>query len=506
MTSPEHGLKQSAGSALVWSATFTLGRDLIQFGTMLILVRILSPQIYGQFALAQTVHIFLAVISVKTIAPFALQARDPENFDWDLQFTAGAVLNGSVFVISLMLAGGFYVLGGDSGRSVGMLLAVMAFVFPIEIIGTHYFTWLQAHHLWKRMRLLLFAGTALGSIAAIGLANFGGGAFALAVGNLCFTLPLLLEYAARRPFPLRLQPGRLHLYSRGREFGLNRVASGGLQAGSSIAEQSIISGLFGFSTLGLYTRAVGLAQITSGRIGPVVAQALYPVLTRAEASSDRFQRFAGILFQGALWTSVPAAAFLGLEADRLVRLLYGEKWLAVIPLMAAAAALLALRGLHLTMNQIMLANLQQKDCLRLDWIAAISMVAVILSTAFLGPKFYLFALTVHAAIVLLGTSYLAVKGGAIAAAHTVRVIGGCAVAVLIATSVVAVLPSLAFGSALTSTVITLMAHGVGFGVSYTLTLRMLMPSEVVTIVEASPVPSRIQDMILPLLILRRRHL
>jgi O-antigen/teichoic acid export membrane protein len=499
-------MKASAGSALIWGVTFTLGRDVIQFASMLILVRLLSPEVYGQYALAQTVQLFLAVFSLKTIAPFALQERDPEIFDWDLQFTAGAILNIFIFIISLLLSIGFYLLADEDTRMVGMLIGMMALVFPIEIIATHYFTWLQAHHYWKRMRLLLFAGTVFGSVSAILLAKLGGGAFALAIGNLCFALPLIVEYVIRRPFALRFQPRRLHLYQRGYKFALNRVASGGLQAGSSLAEQSIISAFFGFSILGLYTRAIGLAQITSGRIGPVVTQTLFPVLTRAEASSDRFKRFAGFLFQGVAWTSVPAAAFLALEADRLVILLYGQRWLAVTPLMAAAAVLLALRGLHATMNQIMLANLQQKACLRLEWATAVTMLAVILSTAFLGPKSYLVALTVHAGLVLLGTSYIAVKGSAIAAARTIRIMGSCAFAVLTATLAVALLPSQKIEAEPASMIMTLLIHVAIFGVSYILVLRLLAASEMVALIEASPLPGRVQAIVLPLLILQRNHI
>ena len=492
MTIPGKDLKHSARSALVWGVTFTLGRDLVQFGSMLILARLLSPEIYGQFALTQTIQIFLAVISVKTISPFALQVRDPKDFDWDLQFTAGTVLNTAVFIITLIVAGGFYVFGGEIGRTVGMVLAVMALIFPTEIIGTHYFTWLQAHHLWKRMRLLLLVGTFLGSISSIALAKLGGGVFSLAIGNLCFTLPMIFEYAVRRPFPLRFQPRRLHLYRQGREFGLNRIASGGLQTGSSLVEQSIISVLFGFSTLGVYTRAVGLAQITSGRIGPVVTQTLYPILTRAEASSDRFRRFAGILFQGVLWTSVPSAAFLALEAQQLVHLFYGDKWLSVIPLVGAAATLLSLRGLHLTMNQIMLANLQQKVCLRLDWAAAISLLTVILSTAFLGPKFYLLALSVHAALVLLGTTWFAIRGGAIAAVPAVRAIASCLAATMVAIAAITYIPSNAVRSSVIETLLSLAVHGVVFGVVYILILRLLAPKEIEFVLGALPLPERVE--------------
>lgn len=486
-------LKQSAGAGLIWGVAFTFGRDIIQFASMLILVRILSPEVYGQFALAQTVQLFIAVLSLKAIVPFALQAREPNTFDWELQFTAGAVLNTVVFIISLLIAGAIYFFGTESQRMVGAVLAVMALVFPAEIIGTHYFTWLQAHHVWMRMRLLFLAGSLLGSLIAVICASVGLGVFALAVGNLCFILPLIADYAIRRPFPLSFNPRRLSLYEEGWKFGLNRVAAGGLQAGTNLAEQSIISGIFGFSALGIYTRSIGLAQITSGRIGPVVSQTLYPVITRAEASSDRYRRFAAILFQGVLWTSVPAAAFLGLEAERLVHFLYGEKWSDVVPLMGAAAALLALRGLHLTMNQIMLANFQQRECLRIDLVAAGSMLAIVLSTAFLGLQILLIALGIHAALVLCGTTYFAVRGGAIAITSVIRGVSSCVVAVAGASASVQFLPGIDLGGPVMSLTLSLTGHCLIFGAAYTLILRMVAFQEMAILVDALPLSAKLRS-------------
>lgn len=492
MVAEEVNLRKSAGMALIWGVAFNFGRDIIQFGSMIILVRLLSPEIYGQFALAQSIQLFLGVVSFKTIAPFAFQARDPSKFDWDTHFSAGLTLNLFITAVTLCLAAGFYTLGGQNLRAAGVVLALMAFVFPIEVMSTHYFSWLQAQHTWARMRILLLLGAVGSASISVLLAATGAGVVALAVGNGIFVLPLVADYFIRRPYPLRFQRDWYSRYSEGRAFALNRMTATSLQTGSTVVENSIFSGIFGFSTLGIYTRSIGLAHIASGRIGPLVAQTLYPVLTRADASSDRYRRFAGILFQGVLWTSVPAAAFLGVEADHLVRFLYGEKWLGVIPLLGAAAVLLALRGLHQTMNQIMLANLQYKVCLRLEWAGAVSMLAAILSAAFLEPKGYLLVLGAHAALVLFGTAFFAVRGGAITASHTVRVMASCIVATTVAIAVVMILPGIELGPPLLSTVLSLTAHGVAFVGVYTMTLRLIAPKDLAVLLGALPLPTRLK--------------
>lgn len=467
---------------------------------MLILVRLLSPEIYGQYALAHTILLFLSVISVKTIAPFALQSRDPSAFDWDTHFSAGATLNVIVTFASLLIAGGLYFWNTEVTKSIGKILFLMSLIFPIEIISTHHFVWLQAHHSWRRMRLLLLFGALLGAIGSIILASMGAGVVALALGNLLFGMPLLLDYVIRRPYTVRYKPLWFRDYIDGKRFGLNRMASASLASGANLTEHWILSAMFGFATLGIYTRSFGLAQITSGRIGPVVMQSLYPVLTRAKAGSDRFRRFSGILYQGVLWTSAPAALFLALEASPLVTLLYGNKWLDVIPLMGVAAALLALRGLHLTLNQILLANLQQKICLRLDFAAAISMFGVIFTTVAFGPFIYICALAGHAALILIGTTYVAIRCYALDASKLFRNLSACLGALLITTLVMYFAPFDSHQASSAISVAGLALRFILFSFVYVVALRLLSPRGLFELLDVLPLPLGLETAIVLLMV------
>lgn len=485
-------LRASARAGLVWGVFFTLGRDAIQFLSMLALVRILSPEIYGQFALAQSILILLSMISLKTFAPFALQSRNPREFDWDVQYSVGLVINTTVFAATLLVAAGLYIWGSPALQTIAAALAVLSLTFPAEIIGTFYFTRLQAEHDWRRMRTLLLQGALLSSVCAILLAMAGAGIFSLVFGSILLTLPLSIDFF-RQPEKPRFRRDWYCRYGEGFRFGFNRSTAGALTAGSTLAEQSVLSAIFGFSTLGVYTRAIGLAQITSGRIGPVVMQMLYPVLTRAEVKSERFRRFAALLCQGVMWTSFPAAAFLALEGERLVGLLYGDKWGGVVPLIAAAAALLALRGLHQTLNSILLANQQPALCLHLDFVGTASSLAVLAAAVFFGPQIYLYALSAHALVIVGLTALWGNKGGAIAAADVIRLGAACLLAVtagaLVHTLAMQALePMFAGWPVLPILAITVML----FSLTYVITLRLISPTSFFSLLEALPLPHRIR--------------
>jgi O-antigen/teichoic acid export membrane protein len=258
-----------------------------------------------------------------------------------------------------------------------------------------------------------------------------------------------------------------------------------------LVEQSALSSVFGFTTLGIYTRAIGLAQITSGRIGPVAVQTLYPVLSRAEAGTKQFRRFSGLLYQGVVWTSFPAAGFLVLESERIVHLLYGSAWHGVVPLMAAAAVLLALRGVSQTLNSILLANLQQAICLRLDLIASLSSIAIVVAAVFYGPRVYLYALAAHAGGILGLTAYFGVRGGAIAKNDVPRVVGSCLAAVAVAATVHTITVGMLIPSGWPAGGLLVAAASL-FTLVYVATLRLLSPVSFFDLLGALSLPPRVR--------------
>lgn len=489
-------LRQSARSGLAWGVWFTLARDVLQFLTMLVMVRLLSPHDYGQQALASTVIGFIAVASLKTVSQLPLQARNPDDFDWDTHFTVGAVVNSIVFVATLLVGGAIALIGSDDMRTLGYLVMVLSPVFLVEIYGTYQLTWLQARHEWGRMRLLLIVGSLFACVLGIGLAFAGWGAFALASMPMFLAIPLAGDalVSAHRP---RFSMSALTKYAEGLRFGVNRAASSVAYAGRALAENSILSGLFGFSALGSFTRAVGLAQITSGRIGPVASQTLYSILTRAEARSERFGRFSALLLQGVIWTSVPAAVFLSMEAGPIVRLLYGSHWTAVIPLVPLASLFICIRGANATLNQIMLANLQVGDCLRVD---VANVAASFLALAFaltMGVVPYLAAVvTAEFATLTLGAAY-AVRGRAIDQREVLIAAGACAAACIPAALAALMLP-IQYVSTPTlpmTLLLQILLKAAAFGICYAIGLRILAPSALSQLVDALPMQARLRGFV-----------
>ena len=403
-------LGASARASVLWGGGSTLVRDFVQFATMLVLVRLLSPTDYGSMALAQTVVGLLSVVSFGTLVMHALQLRDPDDVDWQGHFTAALAVNFVLFVLTLGVA--LLLSRAEHFSAAAFPLALLSLVFLVEIPATLRHRMLQVAHDWKRFRLLILAGTVLGAVAGVTVAALGGGVMALAIQPVLFGLPGAIDLL----FVVRWRPDWSWSWPSYREtaiFGANRIGSGVMGNVRQASEQALLAGTYDFAALGVFTRSVGLANLIAGRVGSVTSQALYPVVTRAAPRSVQFRRFSALILRGVAWITIPAAILLAIEATDVVAVLYGPKWVTVAPLLPLACASVALAGISATAYYLLMANEELRLCLALDICTAIAAVGLALWLIPYGPAAYLIALSTLAAVVLVATLALLVQTGGI---------------------------------------------------------------------------------------------
>lgn len=456
-------------------------RDVAQFAGMLALVRLLTPEDYGSAAMAQSIIGLLSVASFGTFIAHSLQIRNPKDVDWQAHFTVAVVLNSVLFALSIAIAG--VLLISNRYHSVAAPLAVAASVFIVEIAATSQNRMLETEHDWKRYRLLAVAGTVLSVSVGVAIALLGGGVWALAVQPPLFGLPAAIDLFLNRDW----RPNFGWSWPRYRDsahFGFNRMLSAAILRGRVTVEQAVLAGLYDFGTLGVFTRATGLANLVAGRIGTVAMMSLYPIITRAEERSAQFQRIAALVLRGVCWTTLPVAVFVALSAREVVSIVYGAKWLDVVSLLPLALIGVGLAGLTNAVSTLLLANNALKTTLVVDSIASSIAIGISVWCIPMGVRFYLAALALHgfAAFTLTSVALAARRG------ITARALAVAVFPAVVATGVaVALVAALRFewpaGWILAA---RLLLEGMVYGFSYVATLRCVFPRATSELLDVVP--------------------
>ena len=381
-------LGDKAKSSVIWNTGFNVFRDLLQFGVMLVLVRLIAPEVYGAFALLTSIMTFIHVFSFNTVLQHVLQVRDDGKVNYQAHFTFGVFLQLGLFVFTNILALVFTYL--EIYLTVSRYLHIMSVVFLLELFSELYRIQLQRQLDWMRMRILHGIGLLIGSGLAILIANRGGGMYALIIPALISNLPFIYEFVVTKKW----RPTwyfKMTEYKETIRFSMARVFSGLTLSGKPLLENSLFVSILSYTELGFYNRAVGLATILVQKFVFQLTASIYPVLTRVEPYTDQFRRIGGLILQFTCWFIFPLTYGVMLFSNELVTTLYGNKWLDVIPYLGLAAVFLALSSAKHVVYSLLLSSHQARFCSAVDIVLLALSILVIFLILPIGVITYLYA-------------------------------------------------------------------------------------------------------------------
>jgi O-antigen/teichoic acid export membrane protein len=357
------GLGRKAQSAVVWNTAFNIFRDALQFAVMLVLVRLLDPRAYGQFSLVTSVIGFISILSFNNFLAYSLQVRREEDTNYQDHFTAGLVIQSALFLITNIIA--LLARLWPAYRDVAPFIHVMSLTFLISFPSDFRIRMLERQLDWRRLRLLHASGLVIVAAAAIVLAAGGGGTYALLVPGMLVAIPFIVDLVAF----VKWSPKWVWSWARYKpafQFGVSRIGSAAVTNGRQLIESGVLAGAVGFTVLGFFNRALGLAQLFCIKFSTQLLYALYPLLARYEPGSAAFRRVNGLILRTVGWVVIPIAAVLALLAEAVVRITYGNQWLPVNELLALAMAFGAAAALAYATYTLVLAINKPTWCLALD--------------------------------------------------------------------------------------------------------------------------------------------
>jgi O-antigen/teichoic acid export membrane protein len=454
-------LRRQAFVAVGSNAALSLIGDLVRLVTMMIMARLLTPADYGTFALVSSLTLWISAAGFENFAPNLLR-RQGAGAELATYLLFGLLLQTSLLVLGVAIAGIRYF--GFGLRLVAALLALSLLAFPLKVPSDIEVQLLQREFSWKRLRLVQVGTLMLGSLAAITLAAAGAGPFALVVPALIEPLPLAcLLAASRRPGRLRLDRPLLRDLQ---AFGWPMVGASQAWGMRGAVGSWAVGIVLGAADLGLLSRAGSLSNLVLGRFAGQVAYALLPILAAAQGDPQRRLRVGNLLLRAIVWSQLPLAVALALLTAPLVHLLYGDRWVALVPLVPFASALALGHGMLTLFVPLLIASGATGDRLKGD---ALHLAFALLALAALplGLIAYLLAQTAAVALVSIVFALLVHRRGWIDRRGVREALLPAALAAL-----VAALPAAWIVSSVAETAGALLA-ATAFLVLYALTIRLI---------------------------------
>ena len=338
-----HKLKEKAFSGIFWNgARFVFGQTSLLV-VRIFLARILLPE---EFGLAAMAYILISSLGfIKSIGTGAAFVRDHESDQKKAKNTlfwmnTTAILLVAIFAFLLApYVTQFFAKKISDPQSVNTLLWMFRLVAVQQLFGiiTIVPNGLLAKELkFKQGVIAGMCGTIVFLITAIVLGAYGFGAWAIVISHLLQGVVSSLIIFSCAPFipgfifDVKIAKKYLH-------FGKNKFINSIMGIFIHNTDNSLVGRMVGVAALGFYGLAehfLGIVTtVTSGILGSV----MFPIFSKIQKNKTLYRKTFLKVYRLKLLFVIPGIAGAVILAQDIIMIVFGEKWLPLVPIFYALA-------------------------------------------------------------------------------------------------------------------------------------------------------------------------
>ncbi|GIV93013.1 MAG: polysaccharide biosynthesis protein [Chloroflexus sp.] len=328
---------------VVASSYWTIG---FGFLANMLLMRLLSPDVYGEFALAM---FFFSL--------FQVRSKIALNYAFAQQRAITGETLGTLFVLDVLAGWGGVLLAFSAApllhwlgypAAVIEIMLVLTILSGIESLLGVFQIVLESDLHFKPISIINGIAMPLSYIPAFVCAFTDLKRYSILAQSTSFTLLSLLGiglyalYTQRHLLRLRwrYQPTLAVAYLR---FGITSGLGQAIASLTTQVDNMILGTIAGTVHLGYYDRAYRVAQWPALLLSAVLGRAAIFTYSQLRDDMIRLQRAATRVLWGSLHLAMPVALAVMLSADELVPLLFGAQWEPAIPLLRVLILLAVIR-------------------------------------------------------------------------------------------------------------------------------------------------------------------
>ncbi|MBL8100207.1 MAG: lipopolysaccharide biosynthesis protein [Anaerolineales bacterium] len=323
-------LVQKAGRGILWNfLTFALGKVSVLVTTA-ILARLLTKNDFGLVSVAVIAVNYLSVVKDLGLGVALIQRREDITRSSNTVFTINLILGIFLTGLSFVIAPWFSTIFNEP--EVTPVLRWLGLSFVINALGSVHSAWLMREMDYRRKFIPDMGNSLIKTIASIALAFSGAGVWALVLGQLIGSIASVVLYWIITPWKPQLV---IH----------TDIVRGLLNFGSAVTigdilsviidnlDYIIVGRLFGVEQLSNYQLAFRLPEVLLIGNLWVMAGVTYPAFSSIQNNMDDIRRAFLMSIRLIQLLTLPIALGLFLAADPIVRVVFGPKWLEVIPIL-----------------------------------------------------------------------------------------------------------------------------------------------------------------------------
>ena len=315
-------------SNMLWRLAERCGAQGVSFIVSLILARLLLPEAYGVISL---ITVFTSILNLFIDSGFKnalIQKKDADQLDYSTVFyfniVMGVLLYGIMFAVAPLIAD-FY----DRPYMVPYIRAMALTLILGGINGVQQAV-VARRMQFKRFFYATLTGTVISAVVGISMAYMGTGVWALITQRLVNQAidTVFLWYTVRWRPSLRFSMKRLKpMFGYGSKLLLSSFANTLMGNMTGL----IVGKIYTAELLAYYDKGKNIPNLVVQNLQAAVQSVLFPVIAGNQNQKEEVKKILRKSIMTSTYCIFPCMTGIAVCAEPLVRLLYTEKWIAMVP-------------------------------------------------------------------------------------------------------------------------------------------------------------------------------
>lgn len=378
----QSSLKTKTINGVFWQFCQKGVGQLVSFAISVLLARLLMPEEFGVVALAGMFTVLTGIFIDCGMGTALVQKKDADDLDYCTLFWTQTGLSLLIYAIIFILAPWFSILFHSTKLTA--VIRVLALGMIWGSLGGIQNAIITRQMAFKVYFFVTLIGSILSGIIGVCLAYYGWGVWALVAQNLSSSiLGSLIIFVQVRWVPhFRFSYERFKgLFS----FGWKLLVINLLSTFNHQLKGYLIGWRYSSADLAYYNRGEGIPGIIYRNVQGSIDSVMFPALSKLQDDTQAVKRALRRSMQVSSFFCMPFLFGLAAISDKLIIMLFTEKWAAAIPFMQIICLTSCFDTLSMANLQALKAIGRSDTLLKLEFIKRPVMTALLIIAVFISP-------------------------------------------------------------------------------------------------------------------------
>lgn len=345
MNETNTSFKTKAINGMLWSSGGSFAFQVIRILTQIILARLLWPEAFGLVALVMAFVSVANYLIENGLTLFIIRKQELNENDAYSLFIANMIFASSIVILFILGSG--LIASYLKEPSTQLLLIVSSSAILFNAFGSVHKALLTRDLQFRGQTVIMLVSAIVSGFIAVVVSILSFGVWSLVIYNVSYQFIQTVLLVRLYSFNYRGKLDRIFL-KEAIIYSWKLMLSGLIHTVYENIFNIIMGSLFSISALGYYSNALKIRDGAAQTLTDAIQKVSFPILSKLQDNKDSMVEASRRILKLSIFIIYPILFGLAATSESIVKVVFNEQWLGMIPIMQ----ILAINGLLIPLHKV----------------------------------------------------------------------------------------------------------------------------------------------------------